>query len=373
MEKILVDEIGPEMVLEVYNPSLGLHGILVIDNTVRGPGKGGIRMTPTVTVEEVAKLARVMTYKTALYSLPFGGAKAGIVVDPKTLTSRQKKKLIQAFSYAIKPLCPSLYIAGPDMGTGEREMGWFTQANGDWHSATGKPASFCMRFFGKPSEKCGIPHEFGSTGFGVAHATEVAAKHISLPMKRATVAIEGFGNVGSFTFRYLEQMGAKIVAVSDSQGTIYNQGGVKFKELAGIKRKTGRVVKYRPGKILSNDELFALPVDILVTSAVPNVIREDNFAKVRAKLIVEGSNIPIKEEAEKMLTSRRILVVPDFVANAGGVISSYSEYIGQNPVDMMEQVKDKIRENVMLVLRSAQKLSITPREAAVKIAKKKLK
>lgn len=387
MEKYRVDGLGPEMVVEVRDPKIGLHGILVIDNTTRGPGKGGIRMTPTVTVGEVAQLARVMTWKTALAQLPFGGAKAGIVADPKKLTNTQKKKLIQAFARLLKPLCPSRYIAGPDMGTGEREMRWFAESNGDWHAATGKPASYCMRVIGKKAaslkrgeprlgwrgEKCGIPHEFGSTGWGVAQATAVATKHRGISLKGATVAIEGFGNVGSFAFRYLEKMGATIVAISDSQGTIYNPKGISFSIVTQVKKKTGTVVNYSPGKKLTNEDLFTLPVDILIPSAVPDVIDEKNAKEVKAKLIVEGSNIPIKEEVEQMLHQRNILIIPDFVANTGGVISSYSEYIGQNPSDMMKTVAGKIKKNVAFVLRRAAKKKITPREAAIEIATSRIK
>ena len=184
------DEFGPEYVVEVHNPSVGLKGILVIDNKSLGPGKGGIRMTPTVDVAEVFRLARTMTFKNALAEIPFGGAKAGIKASLGDLKNKERKKaLVQAFSKALKPLVPKLYIAGPDVNTGEQEMQWFFEANGDWRSCTGKPATVCMKLFGKPGEKCGIPHEFGSTGLGVAHAALVAAEHTGLDMKGATVAI----------------------------------------------------------------------------------------------------------------------------------------------------------------------------------------
>lgn len=360
------------MIVEVYNEKVGLHGILVVDNTKLGPGKGGIRMTPTVNVAEVRELARAMTWKTALADLPFGGAKSGIVADPKKLTKTEKRQLIEAFSIAIKELCPARYIAGPDMGTGEEEMKWFAEANGNWHASTGKPASYCMRLFGKKGEKCGIPHEFGSTGWGVAQATAVAAKHKGIPLKGATVAIEGFGNVGTFAFQYLSKMGAKIAAVSDSKGTLYNSEGINFAKLKDVKEKEGTVVAYSPGKVLTNDELFTLPVDILIPSAVPDVVTGKNVRKIKAKIIVEGSNIPIDPEIEARLAQAGILVVPDFVANAGGVISSYSEYIGQNPTDMMDKVKRTIARNVKRVLDLSKNEDLTPRDAALRLAQGKL-
>jgi glutamate dehydrogenase (NAD(P)+) len=211
-------------VFEVYDPKTGWKGVLVIDNTALGPGKGGIRMTSSVSVEEVFLLARTMTWKCALAEVSFGGAKAGIIVDPKTISKQVKKKLIQSFSKAVKPLCPRMYIAAPDVGTGEVEMKWFAEANGSLKSCTGKPADMCV----KPRVKCGIPHEYGSVGFGVAHATMVALEHLGLEKDYLTVALEGFGNVGSFTGRYLSEAGVNLVAVSDSRGYIYNQEGLDF-------------------------------------------------------------------------------------------------------------------------------------------------
>ncbi|MDO8655259.1 MAG: Glu/Leu/Phe/Val dehydrogenase dimerization domain-containing protein, partial [bacterium] len=192
--------------VEVYDPKTGMRGFLVIDSTTLGPGKGGIRMTPDITEEEVARLAKTMTFKNALADIPFGGAKGGIIWNGGS--DELKKQYVQSYARAIKPFVPKKYIAGPDVNTGEREMQWFVEATGIWRSATGKPANLCMKLFGKPGEKCGIPHEFGSTGFGVAQAVAVAAELKGLDIKKATVAIEGFGNVGSFAFKYLKEMGA---------------------------------------------------------------------------------------------------------------------------------------------------------------------
>jgi len=212
------DEFGPEMIVEVHNPKVGLKGVLVIDNTSRGPGKGGIRMTPTVNAEEAFRLARTMTWKTALADLPFGGAKSGIIADVKSLTKEKKKELIQAFARAIRPLSPSKYIAAPDINTSEEEMKWFVEATGNWSTATGKPANYCMKLSGGNGKKCGIPHEFGSTGFGVVESAEMAAEFAGIPLKNATVAIHGFGNVGTFAYQFLTDKGAKITALADRSG-----------------------------------------------------------------------------------------------------------------------------------------------------------
>ncbi len=368
------DEFGPEYIIEVYDKKIGLKGVLVIDSLALGPSKGGIRLTPTVDVSEVFRLARTMTWKCALAELPFGGAKSGIKASPEDIKNKEKKEeLIRAFSKALKPVVPKLYIAGPDVNTGEEEMKWFFEANGDWRACTGKPANVCMKLFGEKSKKCGIPHEYGSTGFGVAHAAVVAAKHIGLDINGATIAIEGFGNVGTFASQHLSEFGAKIVAVSDSKGVIYNKDGLDVKKLLDVKQKTGSVINYKHGKVMTNKEIFELPVDILIPAALPDVINKDNVNNVRAKIVVEAANIPTTPEMEEILFKKRVLVVPDFVANAGGVISSYAEYRGHNPKKMFELVEQKIKRNVKTVLDRAKNENVKPRDAAMKIAEERIR
>ncbi|MBI2076349.1 MAG: Glu/Leu/Phe/Val dehydrogenase [Candidatus Aenigmarchaeota archaeon] len=367
------DEFGPEMIVEVYNNKVGLKGVLVIDSTALGPGKGGIRMTPTVDVEEVFRLARTMTWKNALAELPFGGAKAGIIADVKGMTKEKKKAVVQAFAKALKPLSPSKYIAGPDVNTTEQDMAWYAEANGNWRSCTGKPSNVCMKLFGRKGEKCGIPHEYGSTGFGVAQAVVVAAAYSKMDIHGATVAIEGFGNVGTFAAKHLSEFGARIVAVSDSKGVIYNKEGLDVEKLLAVKADTGSVINYKPGKILPNKEIFELNVNILIPSALPDVINKDNADRVKARILVEAANIPMKEDVESILHKKGVLVVPDFVANAGGVISSYAEYRGHNPKKMFELVERKIKKNVNAVLKRARKEDIKPRDAAMATAVERVK
>ncbi|MCW4026208.1 MAG: Glu/Leu/Phe/Val dehydrogenase [Candidatus Bathyarchaeota archaeon] len=363
------DEWGPEKILQVHDSETGMQGILVIDNTALGPGKGGIRMTPTVDVEEVFRLARTMTWKCALAELPFGGAKSGIIADPKRISREAKTNLIRAFALALKPLSPSQYVAAPDINTGEEEMAAYALANGSLRSCTGKPGDMCV----KPGEKCGIPHEYGSTGYGVFHATRVAAEHAGISLKKAAVAIDGFGNVGSFFARYLDEFGAKIVAVSDSRGCVYNADGLEYARLVKVKEETESVVNYEGGEMLKHDDLFELPVEILVPASIPDVISEENVEKVRAKVVVEAANIPVTAKSEKRLRERGVLVVPDFIANAGGVISSYAEYVGQNPPAMFQMVEEKIVRNVRVLLEKAEEEQMSPREAALGIAQRRVR
>src|SRR3989344_540014 len=305
------DGFGPEKILEVYNAKVGMHGFLVIDNTALGPGKGGIRMTGTVSVDEVFRLARTMTWKCALAELPFGGAKSGIVADPSIISEKCKLAIIAAFSKSIKSLCPSEYIAAPDINTGKREMGK-------------------MRF-----------------------------------------AVEGFGNVGFFAAKYISEAGVKLCAVSDSKGVAYRKDGLDFEKLAETKKKTGSVINYPNAAVLPNSEIISLPVDMLVTAAAPDLINIHNVDDVKAKLIIEGSNIPIKHEVENLLARRKILVIPDFVANAGGVISSYVEHTNGKKERMMKLVGQKITKNTKLVLKRMQG-NYGTRCAALDIAKRRV-
>jgi glutamate dehydrogenase (NAD(P)+) len=351
------DEFGPEKIMTVYNPRVGMQGFVVIDNTALGPGKGGIRMTPSVCVEEVARLARAMTWKNALAGLPFGGAKSGIIANDKHIDEKKKKEIVQAFSRALRCISPSMYIAAPDMNMAEKEVQWYVNANGNPKSATGKP-----RKLG------GLPHELGSTGFGVAQATKVAAKYAKLTLKNATVAIEGLGNVGQFAAQHLSALGAKVVAASDSRGVIYNKNGLDVIELIRVKNEEKTVTNYKDGKILESHKILHVKADILITAAIPDLVKHHDVDNMQFKLIVEGSNIPMTPEIEEKLHEKKVLVIPDFVANAGGVISSYAEHVGKTEKQMFALVKNKITKNTDSVLKAAKKKKCSPREAALELA-----
>ncbi len=356
------DEFGPEKILYVYNAKIGMKGFVVIDNTALGSGKGGIRMTPTVTVEEVSKLARTMTWKCALADIPFGGAKSGIIADDKKISKEKKEAIVRSFSDAIKIVCPELYVAAPDMYMGEKEMGWFADANGNNKACTGKPKSMG-----------GLPHELGSTGFGVYHATRVASQYANLDLEHATVAIEGFGNVGSFVAKYLSENGCKLVAVSDSKGVVYYEEGIDFDKLEKIKQETGAVIYYKPASKDCCENILDVSADILITAAIPDLIKPGDVDRLRFKLIVEGSNIPMSPDVENLCFMKGIIVVPDFVANAGGVISSYVEYIGGDENRMFKMVEEKVSKNARLTLEDAKNRQCIPRECALEIARERVR
>jgi glutamate dehydrogenase (NAD(P)+) len=355
------DEFGPEKILEIYDPKTKMHGFVVLFNTVLGPAKGGIRMSPSASKEEAFGLARAMTWKCALAELPFGGGKSVIIADPRELSHEKKKEIVLAFAKGIKPISPSLYVAAPDISMAEEEMRIIAKENG-LKSVTGKPADIG-----------GIPHELGSTGFGVAHSVKVAAEFLKIPIKGASVAIEGFGNVGTFTMKYLTAWGAKVVAVSDSHGMIYNEHGLNYEKLMKVKHDTGSVTNYPDGQRHDARGLFELAVDFLIPGALPDVITKDNVDKIKAKCIVEAANIPMTYDLEEVLHKKGILIVPDFVANAGGVISSYVEHIGGKPEQMWKMVEEKIIRNTRIVLEQAKREKIKPRDAALKIAKERIR
>lgn len=356
------DEFGPEKIVEVYDPKNGAHGFTVVDNTALGPAKGGIRMTPSVSIDEVAKLARAMTWKCAIADLPFGGGKSGIVANPKEMSNDKKQDIVKSFARGIKPISPEMYVAAPDINMGEEEMRSFAGANGSNQSVTGKP-----------SDMKGLPHELGSTGYGVFQSIIVAAEHIGLKLSGATVAIEGFGNVGSFAAKFLQEKGAKIVAASDSKGCLHVPEGIDVNKLIEVKEKTRSVGNYGSGEHLTCGEIFGLQADILVPAALPDVINKTNYEDVKYKIIAEGANIPVAPWIEEKLHEKGILVVPDIVANAGGVISSYTEYIGQGEQEMFKLIEEKILKNTKIVLDHSKSEKIYPRDAALEIAKKRVK
>lgn len=350
------DELGPEKVLHFYDPKLNLRGILVVDNTALGPAIGGIRMTPDVTTQEIFRLARAMTFKNSAAGIPYGGGKGGIRGDP---TVSNKDEIIRAYAKFLRPHTD--YIPGPDMGTNEHCMAIILDEIG--------------RAIGLHRELGGIPlDEIGVTGYGAGEAAELAAGYINLELKKATAAIEGFGAVGQACFRSLAGKGVKVVAVSDINGAIYNPKGLNWDGLVTVEPETGRVSKlwnreYKDGQRLSGAELFKLDVDILIPGARPDVITMENVKDIKARMVLEAANIPATREAEKYLGDNHILVVPDFIANAGGVIAGAVELKKGTIEEAFQTIKRKIRENVKAVLELAYEEKIYPREAAEKLAK----
>jgi glutamate dehydrogenase (NAD(P)+) len=355
------DGYGPEKIVHVYNPKVGLKGFVVIDNTALGPGKGGCRLTTTVSVDEVSKLARAMTWKCSLADLPFGGAKSGIISDSDFPTKERKAELIKAFAEGLKEVCPSKYVSAPDMNVGEDEMAIFSKTVGSKKACTGKP-----------KKMGGIPHELGSTGFGVFHSTKVGCEFANLELNGATIAIEGFGNVGTFAAKFLGEAGAKLVGISDIKGLMVNSKGLDYNGLMDAVAKTGSVIGYKgQAEKRNNHDIIGLDVDILITAAVPDLVKMSELDLVKAKLIVQGSNIPMTREVEERLADKGKVIIPDFVANAGGVISSYVEYIGGTKEKMFKMVEQKVTRNTENVLERAGDKKYT-RLAAMALAKERV-
>lgn len=347
------DELGPEKVLYIYDPRTKLRGILVVDNTARGPSTGGIRMLPDVTTEEVFRLARAMTLKTAAADIPFGGGKSGIIANPK---ATNKYELIRSYAKAIKPIID--YIPGPDMGTDESCMAVvFDEIN---------------RFVAAlPPELGGIPQdESGVTGYGTFVATEVVTKFANIKLSNATACIQGFGAVGSAVASFLVEKGVKITGVSTIEGAIHNPTGLDVKKLLELKRKYGDmcVKEYNEAIHMDKDNILYLDMDILIPAARQDIITKKNVYDLKAKVVVEAANNPVTTEAEKILHERGVSVVPDFIANAGGVITTAVDYRHGTEQEAFEMVKDKISKNTQQILDTAKQQKTSPRVAAEKIA-----
>jgi glutamate dehydrogenase (NAD(P)+) len=346
------DAHGPKAVIFVREPTTGLDAVVVVDNVAAGPAIGGVRMAPDVTVVEVMRLARAMTLKNAMAGLPHGGAKSGITADPG-MSGPDKERLIRAFARSIRDVHD--YIPGPDMGLDETCMAWI-------HDEIG-------RVVGLPPVLGGIPLDIlGATGFGVAIAAEAVEEVAHIPVSGARVAIEGFGAVGRHAARCLADRGARIIAVSDSRGAVLDPTGLPLADLMAHKDSGASVHDFSGGQPLPGHELLTLDCDILVPAARPDVFTAANAPDVKARVILQGANIPATLEAEELLHERGVVVVPDFVANAGGVICASVEYHGGSATQAFATIEEKIRTNTREVLERARGEGVTPRTAAQRIA-----
>lgn len=353
MSSFEFDEIGPLMVTEMHFPRSRFKAIVVVDNTALGPSIGGVRVSKDVSVEEVKRLARTMTMKNSIAGLPHGGGKAGIVADP----SIDKEHCFRLFARAIKDYHD--YIPGPDMGSNEDCMAWIYDE--------------IRRAVGLPEEIGGLPLDrLGATGFGLSECAEIACPYAGIELRGARVAIQGFGSVGKAAARYLTKKGAIIVAVSDTKGSICNPDGMDIQDLIAVKEETGSVIHYRKGNIKSCEEVFLIPCDILIPAATPDVINRDNANQIKARLILQGANIPATFEAEEILHNRGILSVPDFIANAGGVIMAAMEYAKKSEREAFEAISERIKKNTELILEKSFSEKILPRTAAEGIAKERV-
>ncbi len=347
------DDLGPASVVVLREPRVGLEAFVVIDNTACGPAIGGVRMARDVDLPEVARLARAMTLKNAAAGLPHGGAKAGIVADP-AMPIDDKERLVRAFARAMREL--TSYIPGPDMGTDETCVAWI---HDEIARGVGLP-----RVFG------GIPlDEIGATGLGLAACAEVAAPFAGIELRSARVVVQGFGAVGRHVARFLAARGAKLVGVADSKGGIAEPNGLDLDGLVDVKRR-GRSVTELPGaRKISGEDLVAVDCDIWIPAARPDVLTEQNVDRLRTRLVLQGANIPATPKAEQVMHARGIVSVPDFVANAGGVICAAMEWRGASEREALALIEDRIRRNTHEVLESSRATGAPPREAALEIAR----
>jgi len=354
MTEMTLDDFGPSKVVQLYSAKEGLRAVVVIDNTALGPALGGVRMSPTVTTRQVCRLARTMTLKNSISGLAHGGAKAGIVADPN---DPRKERLFRVFARMMRDLTE--YIPGPDMGCDETSMAWIRDETG--------------RSVGLPEEIGGLPlDKLGATGFGVAECAEVAASLADLKLGGARIVIEGFGSVGKAAARFLAAKGAVLVAASDSRGAVHDPAGIDVDELIRVKQQTGSVMNYGKGTRILTAEIFGVPCDILIPAAAPDVIHGANAGIIRTRMILQGANIPATAQAEAQLHARGILVVPDFIANAGGVIMAAMEYAGKSEQEAFAAISERIRKNTRLVLEKAAGEKILPRAAADALARERV-
>ena len=292
-------------------------------NNALGPYKGGIRFHPNVTIEEVKALSMWMTWKCAVAGVPFGGAKGGVTVNPKLLSRNELERLSRSFFSMISEIVgPYRDIPAPDVYTDSQTMAWFM----DEYSKSEKNNAFAV-VTGKPIIIGGSLGRDAATGRGVAVTIEEAARHLKMDLKKSTCAIQGFGNVGSWAHQFLEEAGVKIVAVSDSRGGTHKKTGLWFNEVAAYKKKTGSIINLPGGEPVTNEEILELDVDILVPAALEDVITEKNARKIKAKLVAEGANGPTTPEADDILYKNNVTVIPDILANSGGVSTSYLEWV----------------------------------------------
>lgn len=299
------------------------HGYRVIHNTARGPAKGGIRFDLRVNLDEVKALAAWMTWKCAVVNIPFGGAKGGVVCDPTTLSIGELERITRRYTAAlIDVLGPESDIPAPDVNTNERVMAWImdTYSMHKRHPVTAVVT-------GKPVEMGGSVGRREATGRGCMIVTKEALKHLGLPLRGTKVAVQGFGNVGSVAAQLLEQEGLTVTAVSDLSGAIYNPNGINVVEAIKWAREHRYLAGFPGAEALPLDELFKLDVDVLLPAAVENAITRRNAAEVKAKVIVEGANGPTTAGADRILEENGVFVVPDILANAGGVTVSYFEWV----------------------------------------------
>ena len=319
-------------------------GFRVQHNVARGPSKGGIRYHPDVTLDEVKALSMWMTWKCSLMNIPFGGAKGGVVCNPKSMSVRELERMTRRYtSEIITQIGPEKDIPAPDVGTSPREMAWIfdTYSMNKGHSVLGVVT-------GKPLTVGGSLGRLEATSRGGLYCLLEAFKKLDISVAGQRVAIQGFGNVGSFLAKFLVEEGAKVIAVSDSSGGVHNPKGLDVAAVLAYKQETHSLQGFRGGDPITNEDLILLDCDVLAPCALEQVITADNAAKVKAKIVLEGANGPTTPAADDILEDMGILVLPDVLANAGGVVVSYFEWVQglQEYFWKEDEVNEKLRDIV---------------------------
>jgi glutamate dehydrogenase (NAD(P)+) len=345
-------------------------GYRVQYNITLGPAKGGIRYHPDVSLDEVTALAAWMTWKCAVAHVPFGGGKGGIVCDPTKMSPRELEALTRRYvAEIIDAIGPEKDVPAPDVNTNDQIMAWImdTYSMHDGHTSTAV-------LTGKPIEMGGSLGRREATGRGVMIVTREAAKHLGFDIKGASVAVQGFGNVGSVSAELLASIGARIVAVTDWKGGVYNDKGLDIANLIAYTAEHKTVAGFPDAEPLGNDDLWGLEVDVLIPAALENQITEDNAPKIRAKVLTEGANGPTTPDAHKILHERGVFVIPDILANSGGVTTSYFEWVQDrygyfwDLSEVNDRLEKKMCQAFDSVLQTALKYKVDLRTAAYIVA-----
>ena len=330
------------------------NGYRVQHNNARGPFKGGLRYAADVDLDEVRSLASLMTWKAALTRIPYGGAKGGIAVDVRELSRGETERLTRRFVNRIHDFIgPQTDIPAPDMNTNAQVMAWIMD---QYSLLEGHNPAVVT---GKPVDLYGAEGRESATGRGVVYVIEELLKDENLRIDETSFTIQGLGNVGSFTARFLDELGAKIVGVSDVSGGVYEEGGLPVKEVLDYVRNGGEIKGYAGGDAVDNDELLTLPADVLVPAAIGDVINESNMHGIRASYVVEAANSPVTPQADEYLEEQGVMIVPDILANAGGVVVSYFEWVQnlQNFSWTEEQANAELHAKITEAYRTIRELS----------------
>jgi glutamate dehydrogenase (NAD(P)+) len=346
-----------------------IKAFIVHHSSALGPCKGGIRMAPDVTLDDVQSLAMEMTWKCSLIGVPFGGGKSGIVAEPGTLSLHDKEVVIRSFARnGNRHIHPLLYVPAPDMGTNERDMGHIKDSIAYSHGQATTQGCYVT---GKPVMLGGIPGRREATGRGVVHVIAAALEAEGRALTGCTAVVQGFGNVGAVTAQTLAAAGARVVGVADVYGAVHAPGGLDIAALTEHVARTGRVPGFAGGKPVNAADFLALPCDVLVPAAGGGLITGDNAGRIQAGIVAEGANGPTTPEADDMLNSRGITVLPDILCNAGGVFVSYLEYTQETQQEQMTEAEvlprlvERMRDRYTRVRQTAGERKLTLREAAM--------